>query len=143
MSASKTASELTARPDAVQFSKTVSEADIYMFAGVSGDFAPVHVDAEYAAASAAGERVAHGILLMAFMSTAATAWCAKAGAHTLSYGYERVRFIKPVRIGDTVTVTYAKDSELPEKSQIVAAVEAHNQRGELIGVASHILWAMP
>lgn len=131
------------RPDSVRFAKTVSEADICAFAEVSGDFAPIHVDEEYARASPAGGRVAHGVLVMAFMSAAATAWCAREGARTYSYGYDRVRFVRPVRIGDTVTVTYSKEGELPEKKQVVAAVEAHNQTGQLVAVARHILWVMP
>jgi 3-hydroxybutyryl-CoA dehydratase len=135
--------QLAERPHPVRFTKTVSEADIYAFAGVSGDFAPIHVDEEYARASQAGGRVAHGVLVMAFMSAAATAWCAREGARTYSYGYDRVRFVRPVRIGDTVTVTYAKEAELPEKRQVIASVEAHNQSGELVAAARHILWVMP
>ncbi len=128
------------RPGAVTFSKTVSESDVYGFAGITGDFYPVHVDAEYAATQPVGERVAHGVLLMGLMSTAAARWLLKESIDGLSYGYDKVRFTRPVRFGDTVTVSYAKDSESDDGSRVYSTVEAHNQRGELVGVARHVVW---
>lgn len=129
-------------PGAVEYTKTVSEADVYLFAGVSGDFNPVHVNAQYAAAQQIGERVAHGVLLMGLMSAAATLWAAKEGLEILSYGYDRVRFITPVRFGDTVTVAYAHDHADPGGRKMFSRIDAHNQRGEIVGAATHILWLM-
>lgn len=129
-------------PGAVEYSKTVSEADVYLFAGLSGDFSPVHVNAQYAAAQPIGERVAHGVLLMGLMSAAATLWAAKEGLDILSYGYDRVRFIAPVRFGDTVTVAYAHDHADPGGRKMFSRIDAHNQHGEIVGAATHILWLM-
>ena len=58
--------------DEVTFSKTVAESDVYLFAGITGDLAPNHVDAEYMKRSAYGRRIAHGALLVGYMSTAST-----------------------------------------------------------------------
>lgn len=128
------------RPGAVVFAKTISESDVYGFAGITGDFYPVHVDAQYAATQPVGERVAHGVLLMGLMSTTAARWMLKESIDGLSYGYDKVRFIRPVRFGDTVTVSYAKDTESDDGSRVYATVHAHNQHGELVGVARHIVW---
>jgi 3-hydroxybutyryl-CoA dehydratase len=131
------------RADAVRFTKTLGEADVYLFAGVTGDFAPIHIDAGYAASTPVGERLAHGALLLGLMSAAATLWCREQELYTLSYGYDRLRFIRPVRLGDTITITYAREEERPERRQVVARVEATNQRGEIVGAALHILWRLP
>ena len=125
---------------AVVFSKTISESDVYGFAGITGDFYPVHVDAEYAATQPVGERVAHGVLVMGLMSTAAARWLSKESVDGLSYGYDKVRFTRPVRFGDTVSVSYARESESDDGSRMYSKVEAHNQRGELVAVAQHIVW---
>ena len=129
-------------PGALEFTKTISESDVYLFAGITGDYSPVHIDAEYAARQAVGERVAHGILVLGLMSAAASRWATKEGLDILSYGYEGVRFIKPVKFGDTITVAYAKDHEDDTGRKYFSRVEAHNEQGELVGVAQHILWIM-
>jgi 3-hydroxybutyryl-CoA dehydratase len=136
-------SNLAERPDAVQFTKTVGEADVCLFAGLTGDFAPLHIDAAYAEQTSLGERIVHGVLILGLMSTASTAWCREQRLPTLSYGYDRLRFIKPVRFGDTITVTYAREEERPERRQVIARVEATNQHGEVVAAAMHILWLMP
>ena len=127
---------------ALEFTKTVSESDVYLFAGITGDYSPVHIDAEYAARQAVGERVAHGILLLGLMSAAASQWARREQLDILSYGYDVVRFVKPVRFGDTITVAYAKDHQDGTGRKIFSRVDAHNQRGELVCVAQHILWIM-
>lgn len=57
----------------------------------------------------------------------------------MSYGYDAVRFIKPVHFGDTITISYAKERESDDGRRIYSLVEAHNQHDELVGVAWHIL----
>jgi len=130
-------------PRAVTMTKTISESDVYQFAGITGDFAPIHVDAEYARCQPVGRRVVHGVLVVGLMSAASTAWCRAAEVDTLSYGYDRIRFVRPVMIGDTVTVHYEVVGHRPEKRQYVGRVEASNQRGEIVAVAEHILWEFP
>ena len=127
-----------------RFSKTVGETDIYLFAGITGDFSVNHVNEQYMAGSKYGRRIAHGALLIGFMSTCSTMIIAQcegtAGDETpVSLGYDRVRFLGPVFIGDTVTLTYTVAEIDPVKRQSLADIRAVNQRGELVGVARHIL----
>ena len=127
-------------PGAMQFSKTVTEFDVYSFAGITGDFYPVHINAEYAAKQPVGERVAHGVLLMGLMSTTAGQWMMKQSIDGLSYGYDGVRFVRPVRFGDTITVAYAEAGRSDDGRRITCRVEARNQHDEVVGVAQHIIW---
>jgi len=122
------------------FSKTVGEYDIYSFAGLSGDFSPNHVDHEYMAKGIYGQRIAHGVFTIALMSTCSSKLIESLGnPHTVSYGYDRVRFVKPVFINDTLTVNYRVANVDLEEEKSYAAVEVTNQRGELVTVATHIL----
>jgi 3-hydroxybutyryl-CoA dehydratase len=125
--------------DSVTFTKTVSESDVYLFAGITGDFSPNHVDAEYMRGSVYGERIAHGVLSIALSSTASTLMQAKSGLPCVSYGYDRVRFIKPVLFNDTLTVTYTVKRRDDEHSKVFSDIQVTNQRGELCTVATHIL----
>ena len=97
--------------DSVSFAKTVGESDVYLFAGITGDFAVNHVNEQYMARSKYGRRIAHGALLIGYASTCSTLMIEKcngtAGDETaVSLGYDKVRFLGPVYIGDTVTLTY-------------------------------------
>ncbi len=132
---------------AVSFTKTVSETDVYLFAGITGDFAPNHVDKSYMQRSNFGRRMAHGALLVGLMSTAssmAIAHCRDNESETpVSAGYDRIRFIKPVFLGDTVTVRYEVVSVNLDRRRSISKIEATNQDGTLVGVASHILQWVP
>lgn len=132
---------------AVSFSKTVSESDVYLFAGITGDLSPNHVDKEYMERSSYGRRMAHGALLVGFMSTASTmaiAHCRDDASETpVSVGYDRVRFIKPVFLDDTVTVRYEVTAVDLTRRRSVAQIEVTNQDGILAAVASHILQWVP
>ena len=126
---------------AVQFGKTVSESDVYSFAGITGDFYPVHVNAVYAATQPVGERVAHGAFLVGLMSATGAQWMLKNGIDGLSYGYDGVRFVRPVRFGDTITVAQAETSRSDDRRKITCRVEARNQHDEVVGAAQHIIWS--
>lgn len=126
----------------VSFSKTVSETDVYMFAGITGDLAPNHVDAVYMANSSYGRRIAHGALLIGYMSTTSTMAITHVRAPDetpVSLGYDRVRFLKPVFLDDTITVTYRIAAVDEARRRSGADIEVHNQDGELVAVAQHIL----
>lgn len=125
----------------IEYSKTVSESDVYLFAGITGDFSPVHVDAVRMASSAVGERVAHGVLVTGLMSAASSRWVDRFYPDDilLSYGYDRIRYIRPVRFGDTITVRVSFAEERPEKAQIVCNIEATSQDGVVVGAAVHLL----
>jgi 3-hydroxybutyryl-CoA dehydratase len=122
------------------FAKTVGEADVYGFAGISGDLSPNHVDEQYMSATRYGKRIAHGVLSIAFMSTCSSKLIESLGnPPTVSYGYDRVRFIKPVFIGDTLTVRYTVASVDEQEQRCTSDVKVFNQDGELVSVATHIL----
>jgi 3-hydroxybutyryl-CoA dehydratase len=125
----------------VAVSKTVGETDVYLFAGLSGDFAPLHVDEDYMRGTPYGRRIAHGALMIAYMSRASTAMAVGlTGVGTIvSYGYDRIRFPKPVFIGDTVTVTYEIAEHDPAAGKILSRATCTNQRQEVVAAATHIL----
>ena len=130
--------------DRATFSKTVGETDVYLFAGITGDFSGNHVNEEYMRRSAYGTRIAHGALLIGYMSTTSTMICARAIERGLdetpvSLGYDRVRFLKGVRIGDTVTVTYTVAETDAQNRRSRSKIEVTNENGELVAVAEHIL----
>lgn len=130
--------------DSVTFAKTVGESDIYLFAGITGDFAVNHVNEHYMARSKYGRRIAHGVLLMGFMSTCSTMMIEKsagtAGDETpVSLGYDKVRFLGPVFINDTVTLTYTIAEIDPAKRRSYSDIRVVNQNGDLVAVARHIL----
>ena len=130
--------------DTVTFAKTVGETDIYLFAGITGDFSVNHVNEQYMARSKFGRRIAHGALILGYMSTCSTMMIDKCQGATLrqtpvSLGYDRVRFLAPVFIGDTVTLNYTIAEIDPQKRQSIADISVVNQNGVLVAVARHIL----
>ena len=130
--------------DTVRFSKTVGESDIYLFAGITGDLSGNHVNDQFMANSKYGKRIAHGALLIGYASTCSTMMIEKcngtAGDETaVSLGYDKVRFLGAVYIGDTVTLTYTITEVDPVKRRSRSEIKMINQKGELVGVAQHIL----
>jgi acyl dehydratase len=91
-----------------------------------------------------GRRIAHGALLVGYMSRASTMIVEKiagegAAAYPVSLGYDRIRFLKPVFIGDTITVTYVVTGSDEAKQRTTAAVEALNEEGDVVAAATHIM----
>ncbi len=120
-------------------SKTVSESDVYLFAGITGDLDPNHVDEEYCKKTNLGHRVAHGALVVGYMSAASTRILEDFARPMVSLGYDRIRFIKPVFFGDTLTITYEITGVVVDKERTIGAIEVTNQRGETVAVATHIM----
>lgn len=132
--------------DRATFSKTVSESDVYLFAGITGDLSPNHVDRAYMERSSFGERIAHGALLIGYMSTASSmivAGASEIDETPVSLGYDRVRFVGPVFIGDTITVEYTVDAVDVERRRSTASIEIVKQDGTLVAVANHVLKWVP
>ena len=129
--------------DKTSFSKTVGETDVYLFAGITGDLAPNHVNKVYMEKSSYGRMMAHGALMVGYMSTASTQIVAASrtrGDETaVSLGYDRVRFLAPVFFGDTITVDYQVASVDTEKRRATGDIRITNQDGTLVAVATHIL----
>ena len=128
------------------FSKTISESDVYLFAGITGDFSPNHINRQYMERSSYGRLMAHGALLVGFMSTVSTIAIAEtreADEIPVSVGYDRIRFLQPVFLGDTVTVTYKIIEIEHSRKRSYADIELINQNRELVAVAKHILQWVP
>ena len=125
-------------------SKTVGESDVYLFAGITGDLSPNHVDEEAMKGTRYGGRIAHGALLVGYMSRASTLITEECealmrGHYPVSLGYDKVRFLDAVKIGDTITITYRIVSTDSERMRTVAEVSLANQHGTVCAVASHIM----
>ena len=133
--------------ESTTFSKTVSESDVYLFAGITGDLAPNHVNRAFMEKSSYGRLIAHGALLVGFMSTVSSMAIAnsrQAGDETpVSVGYDRIRFIRPVFLGETITVRYTIVEIEPERRRSYAEIEIINQDGTLVAVGRHILQSVP
>lgn len=130
--------------DSVRFTKTIGESDVYLFAGITGDLAPNHVDEEFMRRTPYGRRIAHGVLIVGFMSTCSSLIVEQnkaisADETPVSLGYDKIRFLGAACIGDTVTVTYTVKSIDTERRRSNAAIVVTNQHGEQIAVAEHIL----
>ena len=110
------------------YSKTVEERDILLFAAVSGDHNPVHLDAEYAATTLFKERIAHGMFSGALISAAVA--CTLPGPGTIYVG-QQMSFQKPVKLGDTLTVRLEILEKLP-KFRVRIATRVFNQHEELV-----------
>lgn len=128
----------------VTFRKTVSESDVYLFAGITGDFAPNHVDEQFMRQTHYGRRIAHGALLVGYMSRASTMIAEKIAGdnsnfYPVSLGYDRIRFLKPVFIGDTITVNYVFTGADVGRCRSVANVEVLEEAGDVTAVAIHIM----
>ncbi len=109
--------------------KTVTEADLQAFAGITGDLNPVHMNAEYAKGTRFGERIAHGMLTASFFSTIVGMCIPGADAIYLSQNLE---FLLPVKIGDTITATGEVIDRIPEKRIAILMMTAMNQQGEIV-----------
>lgn len=112
-----------------RFSKTVTEADVYLFAGISGDLNPAHVDEEFAKKTYFKTRIAHGMLTASFISTIIGTMLPGPGS---IYIRQEVNFLKPVRIGDTVTATAEVAEVMGEKKRVRLKTFCTNQKGEVV-----------
>lgn len=121
--------------------RTITETDIVMHAGQTGDFYPHHMDAEWCKTQEFGARVAHGTLIL---SVAVGMLAGEINEAAFSYGYDKVRFIAPVFIGDTITSTATisgkrDHAKKPDEYGIVEEqVTVANQRGETVIAFIHV-----
>lgn len=118
--------------DTEHFSKTVSEFDVYGFAGIVGDFYGVHVDEEYAKTTRFGKRIAQGCLSVGFLATVMGYMAKKApNPGAVSYRYD-ITFDAPVFIGDTVTARLTLEEKLDERNVCVFAASVVRQDGVVV-----------
>jgi acyl dehydratase len=130
--------------DTVSQERTVTSEVIRAFADLSGDHSPNHVDEAAMNASAYGRVIAHGALMIAFMSSCSTEIVERvSGAREhetpVSLGYDRVRFLGPVFTGDKITIKYTVREVDVARRRAVSEIQIVNQTLELVCVAQHIL----
>ena len=123
--------------------RTITETDFVIHAGHTGDFFPHHMDAEHMKTTPFGQRIAHGTMTFA-IGIGLTA--SEINPLAFTYGYDRLRFPKPVHIGDTIrtrlTVSQKTDEpKRPGMGRIVESCEVFNQKGEVVMACQHILLA--
>lgn len=121
--------------------RTITETDVVIHAGHTGDFFPHHMDAEFCKSTPFGQRVVHGTMTFSIgVGLTAT----QINPRAFSYGYDRLRFVRPVFIGDTIhsRVTIASkedDPKRPGQGRVVEKTEVVNQKGEVVLACDHIL----
>ena len=112
--------------DTAKFAKTVSESDIYLYAGITGDFNPVHINENYAKNTFFKTRIAHGMLSAGFISTVIGNELPGTGS---IYVKQDLRFLAPVRIGDTITARVEVIEIMDGKNRVRLKTVCVNQEG--------------
>ena len=128
----------------VEFRKKITQEDVNKFAELTGDFSPNHVDEAFMKQSSYGRCIAHGALLIGYMSTASSMIVEKYAGEIKDYtpvslGYDLIRFIKPVFIDDRIQIKYTVEKYESDKLRSESKIEITNQNRELVAVAKHIL----
>jgi acyl dehydratase len=134
--------------ETAEFSKTLTETDLALFSAISGDFDPIHVDEAYARTTPFGRRIAHGILSLALLSTVSAMISRRARERgskgtSVSLGYDRIRFLKPVFAGDTLTARYTILELDSAGRRSRSKVEVFRNGTELAVVGEHLMKWLP
>ena len=115
--------------DEASFSKTISESDVYLYAGVTGDLNPAHVNEEYAKSTFFKKRIAHGMLTAGLISAVISNRLPGPGA---IYVNQTLHFLHPVFIGDTITARVEVVGTDKDKNRLQLKTECINQEGECV-----------
>ncbi|MCL2364802.1 MAG: MaoC family dehydratase [Defluviitaleaceae bacterium] len=118
------------------YSKTISEYDVYNFAGITGDNNPVHINEPYAADSFFKKRVAHGMLTASFLSTVLGMHLPGPGS---IYAKQEIKFLAPVYIGDTITATCTVKEKIEDKKRVIMDCTITNQDGTAVLVGEAVI----
>jgi acyl dehydratase len=129
--------------DSVVLEKTISESDVYLFAGICGDFSPNHVNERYMKGSICGTRIAQGALIVGFTSAAAAMFGIKYGVDGVAAGYDKLRFLGPVFFGDTIRVEYRVSRIDRERQRTHAELKVTNQDGKQVLAGDHLIKFLP
>lgn len=124
----KTISEL-AVGDSAEFTKTVSESDVYLYAGITGDLNPAHINEAYAQKTFFKTRIAHGMLPSGFISAVLGMKLPGPGS---IYVKQELNFLAPVRIGDTITARAEVLEINTEKNRVRLRTSCENQDGKVV-----------
>lgn len=115
--------------------RTVTESDVMTFAGLSGDFNPLHTDAQFASETPFGERIAHG-MLVASMATGMSNWTGVFEGTTIALMEQVIRYKQVVRMGDTIhlelTVAEKKETSKSDRGVVIFDTQVINQDGETV-----------
>jgi acyl dehydratase len=122
------------------FTKTISESDVYLFAGITGDFNPVHVNEDFAKTTPFGTRIAHGGLPQCLIANVLGMKLPGLGTVALEV---TARYRKPTFMGDTVTATAEVAEKLPERRWVRMALTWTNQRGETVSEGTALVIPPP
>jgi 3-hydroxybutyryl-CoA dehydratase len=131
----KTYEELELGQEA-SFSKTITETDVYLFAGISGDFNPVHVNEEYARQTPFKTRIAHGALPQSLIANVLGTKLPGLGTVAVEI---HCRYKTPTFFGDTVTATATVAEKIEDKRWVRLALEWTNQRGETVATGEAVV----
>jgi len=115
------------------FTKTITETDVILFSGISGDLNPVHINKIYAEQTIFKDRIVHGSLVTSFFSTVLGTQLPGNGT---IYVDQYSKFIKPVYLYDTITASIVIEQILIEKNRVIFKTEATNQKGETVVIGS-------
>ncbi len=124
---SKTINEINAGDEASVI-KTVTEADVNAFADVTGDLNPIHLNDEYARKTVFGQRIAHGVLFLGYISNVLGTQLPGQGAIYLK---QSCKFVKPVFLGDTITATVKVIEKDIQRNRVLLRTYCTNQNGEM------------
>jgi acyl dehydratase len=126
--------------DRASFSKTITESDVYLFAGVSGDFNPLHVNEEYAQGTPFGTRIAHGALAQSLIAPVLGTRLPGLGTVAVEI---HTRFKRPTFFGDTITATAEVVEKIEAKKWVRLALTWTNQKGEMISEGEAVVIPPP
>jgi acyl dehydratase len=122
--------------------RTIAESDVNTFAGLSGDFNPLHTDAEFAQTTVFGERIAHGMLTVA-ISTGMSNWTGIFASTTIALMEQNIKYTGAVKFGDTVhlemEVTEKKETSKPDRGIVKFAAKMLNQKDDVV---VDMLWTL-
>jgi acyl dehydratase len=141
MSAERYFEDFEVGPGRLSTGRTITEADVVLHAGQTGDFYPHHMDAEWCKTQPFGQRMAHGTLIF---SVGVGMTAGEINPRAMSYGYDRLRFVRPVFLNDTIHVRTSikelrDDPRRKGHGIVVEGLEVINQRDETVLVAEHLL----
>ncbi|HPF21552.1 MAG TPA: MaoC family dehydratase [Syntrophomonas sp.] len=115
--------------DAATFTKTITETDVILWVGLTGDLNPIHIDKEYSKTTRFGDVIVPGVMVLGLISNTITM-----ATFGNVYANQSIKFLKPVYIGDTITATATIVEKLEAKHMVKLETKCENQKGELIMV---------
>jgi 3-hydroxybutyryl-CoA dehydratase len=124
--------------ETASFAKTITETDVYLFAGVTGDMNPVHVNRVFAAATSFKQPIAHGVLGVGLISNVLGTQLPGPGSIYMS---QSIKFTRPVYIGDTITATVEVTKKNTDKNRVVLRTWCENQEGSIVMEGEAVLLA--